>query len=159
LAERRSGGPGDEKAFREDEEEPELFEERGGASEQGDFAVEERGEVDAQGKDSTTIDLETAARRSNINPDRKRNEYLEKLELMIRELENMNANPSLIDSKKLKAMDVAIRAVRMCYNIVRDVDVEEIEAELEKIKEATEEESDEEFEEADFAPLDAEDPK
>jgi len=32
-------------------------------------------------------------------------------------------------------MDVMIRAVRMCYHIVRDIDVEVLERELERLKE------------------------
>ena len=70
---------------------------------------------------------------------------------MIRELDEMSSNPEMIEPLRLKAMDVTIRAFRMCYSMVRDVDVEEIEAELEKIKEAVEERKD--VEEIDFAPL------
>jgi len=65
----------------------------------------------------------------------------------MKELDQMLNDPETIHTKKLKAIDVMIRTVRMCYSIVRDVDVEEIEDELEKIKEATNQPT------VDFAPL------
>ncbi len=53
---------------------------------------------------------------------------------MMVELEAMRGNPPNLEPLQLKAMDVTIRAVRMCYAIVRDIDTEVLETELERIK-------------------------
>jgi hypothetical protein len=70
---------------------------------------------------------------------------------MIRVLDEMNSNPDMIEPLRLKVMDVTIRAFKMCYSMVRDVDVEMLEDELERIKSARD---GQEF--IDFAPLEFE---
>ena len=67
---------------------------------------------------------------------------------MIQELNEMLNNTSTIRSIRLKAMDVMIKALRSCYTIVRDVDIEAIENAIEKLKTSAREP------EVDFAPLD-----
>ena len=96
----------------------------------------------------TPLTFTVTVRRVRINPEKKRSEYLHRLERVIRELNEMLQNPDTIKSTKLKAMDVMIKAVKACYTIVRDVDVEEIEEAVEKIKKAALQPS------VDFAPLD-----
>lgn len=51
------------------------------------------------------------------------------------ELDGIIADPVGFERIQLDAMKVLIRAVSMCYNIVRDVDVEMLEDELERIRE------------------------
>jgi hypothetical protein len=61
--------------------------------------------------------------------------YLARLEGLMGELDGIIADPVGFERIQLDAMKVLIRAVRMCYSIVRDVDVEMLEDELEGIKE------------------------
>ncbi len=70
-----------------------------------------------------------------IDPERKRVQYLRRLEKLIRGLDGIIADPEGVEPIRLKAMDVMVRTVRMCYLIVRDVDVERLENELEELKE------------------------
>jgi hypothetical protein len=70
-----------------------------------------------------------------IDPERKRVQYLRRLERLIRGLDGIIADPEGVEPIRLRAMDVMVRTVRMCYLIVRDVDVERLEHELEDLKE------------------------
>jgi hypothetical protein len=67
---------------------------------------------------------------------------------MIRELNELLCNSGTIKSTRLKAMDVMIKALRCCYSIVRDVDVEVIQNDIEELKASAREP------EVDFASLD-----
>jgi hypothetical protein len=67
---------------------------------------------------------------------------------MMKDLNNLISRPSTIKTNRLKAMDVMIKALRSCYTIVRDVDVEVIQNDIEEIKASAREP------EVDFAPLD-----
>ncbi|HUS78363.1 MAG TPA: hypothetical protein VM050_06865 [Patescibacteria group bacterium] len=61
------------------------------------------------------------------------------MELLIQELDGIIADPEGFEEIQLQAMDTLIKAVRLCYTIVRDVDVELLESELETIKERSRE--------------------
>ncbi|MDP2899885.1 MAG: hypothetical protein Q8O47_02820 [Candidatus Bathyarchaeota archaeon] len=74
-------------------------------------------------------------RRVRIDPERKRVQYLRRLERLIRDLDGIIADPAGVEPIRLRAMDMMVRTVRMCYLIVRDVDVERLEHELEELKE------------------------
>ncbi len=74
-------------------------------------------------------------RRVRIDPERKRVQYLRRLEKLIRDLDGIIADPAGVEPIRLRAMDMMVRTVRMCYLIVRDVDVERLEHELEELKE------------------------
>ena len=114
--------------------------------EQGRSSFEGGGE--AHGLRETRLTLNITVRRVRINPEKKRVDYLVRLERMMNELNDMLSNPDTIRSAKLRGMDVMIRTVKACYSIVRDIDVEEIEDAVEKIKAATRQPD------VDFAPLD-----
>ena len=53
---------------------------------------------------------------------------------MIAELDGIISDLEGFERIQLEAMRVLIGAVRMCYRIVKDVDVEGLERELERIK-------------------------
>ena len=109
---------------------------------------EEGGSIHGSREASQEINFSITVRRVRIDPDAKRAEYLNQLEEMIRELNELLCNSGTIKSTRLKAMDVMIKALRSCYSIVRDVDIEVIEHEIEELKASAEEP------EVDFASLD-----
>lgn len=53
----------------------------------------------------------------------------------MRQLDKIIADPGGIEDIQVKAMALLIRCVDICYGIVRDVEVEQLEREYEKIKE------------------------
>ena len=88
-------------------------------------------------KDETAqkVRVNLTTRRVRIDPEAKRVKYLSRLELLIQELDWIIVDPEGIEEIQLEAMDVLIRAVRLCYRIVQDIDVEILENELAEIKE------------------------
>ena len=101
----------------------------GGEEAQGGEA--DRGEVQA----AERLRFSLTIRRVRIDPERKRVQYLRRLERLIRDLDGIIADPAGVEPIRLRAMDMIVRTVRMCYLIVRDVDVERLEHELEELKE------------------------
>jgi hypothetical protein len=88
-----------------------------------------------------------------IDPERKRVQYLRRLEKLIKGLDGIIADPEGVEPIRLRAMDVMVRTVRMCYLIVRDVDVERLENEYETLKEENRKRKAERGEQrADFSP-------
>jgi hypothetical protein len=83
------------------------------------------------------VKVRLTARRVRIDPEAKRAKYLNRLELLIQELDSIIDDPKGVEDVQLEAMDVLIRAVQLCYRIVRDIDVEVLENELAEIKERT----------------------
>ena len=69
-----------------------------------------------------------------IDPRRKRAEYVERREVLMGELDGMISDPSGYGDLQVRAMNTLIGAIRMCYRIVVDVDVERLEVELEGLK-------------------------
>lgn len=80
------------------------------------------------------IGIKVTVRRVRIKPDEKREEYVRRLEKVIRFCEGVVNNPSAAEIIQLMALDVIIRAIRMGYTIVKDVDVENLERYTEEIK-------------------------
>jgi len=85
------------------------------------------------------IRLSITARRVRIEPDKKRRSYIRRLERVMRQCDKIINDPEGYEELQVKAMAVLIRAVKVCYDIVTDVEVEMIEAEAEKIRRALEE--------------------
>jgi len=83
---------------------------------------------------SSEIRFKVTVRRVRIDPQKKRREYVERLEELLKELDIIINNPNTPRKLKLRAIDTLVRVIRGCYEIVRDVDVEVLESELEKIK-------------------------
>jgi len=78
-------------------------------------------------------------RRFKIRPGRKRREYVERLERIMAVCEEALSDPEAVEGAQLKAADVIIRAIRMGYAIVREVEVEDLERHAEEIKKRLEE--------------------
>ena len=83
----------------------------------------------------TRIRFSITVRRVRIDPVKKREQYIWRLEQLGRDLDNLISSPDVSQKIKLRAMNVLIQTVRTCYGIVRDVEVEGLENELERLKE------------------------
>lgn len=129
------GGGGGEEAFRPGEEEPEPSEEGPGAAGEGGEGAVPEGPARGEGGDAPRVWAGFTVRRVVIDPEERRALYLGRLERLMAELDGIIADPVGFERIQLDAMKVLIRAVSMCYNIVRDVDVEMLEDELERIRE------------------------
>ena len=86
-----------------------------------------------------SVRLRITARRIRIEPDKKRRSYIRRLEGVMRTCDTIVADPETPEDVRVKALAVIIRAVKVCYNIVTDVEVEMIEAEAAEIRRALEE--------------------
>jgi hypothetical protein len=102
---------------------------------EGGQGTQQTGPLRRKGRASKEIKVHLTARRVRIDPEAKRAKYLNRLEKLIHELDGIIIDPEGIEDIQLQAMNVLIKAVRLCYSIVRDIDVEVLEVELEEIKE------------------------
>jgi hypothetical protein len=73
-------------------------------------------------------------RRMSIKPDKKRREYVRRLEDIVELCEEALSDPNSIEGTQLKAANVIINAIRMSYNIVREVDIENLERHTKEIQ-------------------------
>ncbi len=110
--------------------------------------AEAGGKVRRTRQTQNRINVKITLRRVNIDPEEKRAQYLARLEGMIVELNELLCNRATIRSTRLKAMDTMIKALKCCYTIVRDVDIEVLRHDIEELKESAEQAD------VDFAPLD-----
>ncbi len=83
---------------------------------------------------SSKIRFTVTARRLRIDPDEKRRAYIERLEDAFKDLDAIISLPGTPQKMKVRATDTLVRVIKGCYEIVRDIDVEDLESELEKIK-------------------------
>jgi hypothetical protein len=131
----REGGRVDEEDLHHGEEEPGSADERREPPDGDVPEAERRGEDGGEGEAPRWVRAFIGARRVRIDPARKRAEYMMRLEELMAEIDGIIDDPKGFKEIQVRAMDVLIRAVRMCYRIVRDVDVERLEDELEGLKE------------------------
>jgi len=74
-------------------------------------------------------------RRVRVDPAGKRAEYIARMEGLMAGLDAIIVDPSGVEDIQVRAMNSLVSAVRMCYRMVVDVDVERLEFELERLKE------------------------
>ena len=131
------GGRGhhDEDALRPGEEKPEPAQEGPHTIVKSSEGAQQTRSLRRKGGASRQVKVRLTARRVRIKPEKKRAKYLNRLEKLIQELDGVIIDPEGVEHIQLKAMEVLIKAVRQCYSIVRDIDVEMLEVELEEIKE------------------------
>jgi len=93
------------------------------------------------GKNAAPLQLSfrIAARRFRVEPKRKREEYVFRLERIIRTCENALNNPGAMEKIQLKAAEVIIKAIKISYEIVREADIEDLERLAAEIKAKLEE--------------------
>ena len=87
-----------------------------------------------EGEAPIRIRVKVTLRRVRIEPAEKREEYIARLEKAIKFCENVLNNPGAVEEIQLEALDVIIRAIRMSYTIVKDVDVENLERLTDEVK-------------------------
>jgi len=83
---------------------------------------------------SVRISFALRLRRVRIRPKAKREEYVARLERIIELCESVLNDVGSMKDVQLKAADVIIRAIRMSYVIVKEVDVENLERVTAEIK-------------------------
>lgn len=143
MAQRRGGGPDSEEPVHKAEEvdaDPDHGHE---AHHRGLLGAEEEEQMGRTSERPENIRVNVTARRFRIDPQKKRREYVERLEELLKELDAIISSPSTPRKLKLRAVDTLVRVIRGCYEIVRDVEVEDLESELEKIKAEAEENQEE----------------
>jgi len=85
------------------------------------------------------LSLRVAARRFRIEPKRKREEYMSRLERIIRTCETPFNNPKAMEKIQLKADEVIIKEIKMSYEIMREAEIENLERLVVEIKAKLEE--------------------
>ena len=135
MVENRGRGHHDEDALRPDKEKPEPAHQGPNPNVEGGQGAQQTGPLCRKGYATKEVKVHLTARRVRINPETKRAKYLNRLETLIQELDGIIIDPEGIEDIQLQAMNVLIKTVRLCYSIVRDIDVEVLEVELEEIKE------------------------
>ena len=80
-----------------------------------------------------------STRRARIDPGKKRARFVRRLEKVMRQCDRIIANPEGVEEIQVKAMGIMIRAIQVCYGMVIDIEVEELEREVEEIQRGEEE--------------------
>ena len=135
MVENRRRGRSDKDAVHPYKEEYKPAHQRPHTNVEGSEGAQQTGPLCRKGCASKEVKIRLTARRVRINPETKRAKYLNRLEMLIQELDGIIIDPEGIEDIQLQAMNVLIKTVRLCYSIVRDIDVEVLEVELEEIKE------------------------
>jgi len=104
-----------------------------GASAVGGCGAEAEGPVGVRGG-GDRVWVGFSCRRARIDPGRKREELVGRLEEVMRVCDRVAADPGGFEEVQLRALDVMIRAVRACYGMVADVEVDGLEGQVEELK-------------------------
>ncbi len=75
-----------------------------------------------------------SCRRVRVELAERREEYIGRLEDVMRFCDRVASDPSGVENLQLRALDVMIRAVRVCYGMVGDLEVTLLEGEVEELK-------------------------
>jgi hypothetical protein len=128
------GDPGHEGHLHKDQEESPSDTERRGADAESGEGAPETAEMETAVEDAPSIRLCITPRRIRIDPEKKRLRYIRRLERLMRRLNDIISDPKGVEEIQLEAMRVLIRAIKVCYDIVSDVEVEMLEKEVEELK-------------------------
>jgi len=104
------------------------------AASAGYESARKRRKAERKNSFSSKIRFQITVRKIRISPEKKRKTYIKRLERLIRILDRIIANPEGVEEIQLRAMEVLIKAVRLCYTIISDMEVEELEREVEDLK-------------------------
>lgn len=77
-------------------------------------------------------------RRKYVHPRKKRQEYIDRLENLFEQLDNIQQNENIPTKTKLRAMDTLNRTIKTCYVMITDIEIEELEEEFNRIKNSPE---------------------
>jgi len=104
-----------------------------GAHAQGGGEAEDGGAVEWPVDVAEHVRLEITARRVRIDPAKKKRSYIRRLERVMRLCDRLASNPEGYEEIQVKAMAVLVRAIQVCYGIVVDVAVEQLEEDVERL--------------------------
>jgi hypothetical protein len=76
-----------------------------------------------------------STRRVRIEPRKKRENYVKRLEKVMRQCEKIVNDPAGFEDIQLRALGVLIQAIKVCYGIVLDLEVETLEKEVVELEE------------------------
>ena len=107
---------------------------RHGASIQDDRRDDEKGEMEGTVDRRQRVRLNITARRVRIDPRKKRRSYISRLERLMRECDRIISDPEGYEEIQVQAMAILIRAIKVCYGLVTDEQVETLEEEFEALK-------------------------
>lgn len=93
-----------------------------------------RGALERKGAAPPKVKFSITLRRVKISPEKKRASYIKRLEKLISKLDKIIASPDGVEEIQLRAMEILIKAVQLCYSIISDVEVEQLEREVEDLK-------------------------
>ena len=110
-----------------------------GAHGQGDQGAQAPAPVEGEAVFPERVRIQITARRVRIDPRKKRSKYIRRLEKLMRECDEIINDPHGHTKVQVMAMHVLIRAITVCYDLVTDVEVEMLEAEVQEIKRLIEE--------------------
>jgi len=135
MAGDRGRGQDPEEPVHIDEEKPTDAEGRHAPHNPGQEEAQSGAAVEETAAGPTRVRFTITARRVRIDPAEKRAEYIGRLERLIEQLDGMISSPRVPRKLKLRAMEVLIRTIGTCYGIVSDIEVEDLEDELTRLKE------------------------
>lgn len=81
-------------------------------------------------RDLGVLEVGISCRRVRVDLAERMLSYIGRLEDVMRVCDRAAADPCGFEGVQLRALDVLIRAVRVCYGMVVDVEVDELEAEV-----------------------------
>jgi len=134
LAGERCGGPGDSKPVQQDTEERPRDQAGPVVDAAGDREAALREAMEGPFVSTDRVRFSLSTRRARIDPSKKRASFVRRLERIMRQCDKIVANPEGVEEIQVKAMGVLIRAIQVCYGIVIDIEVEELEREVEEIQ-------------------------
>lgn len=80
-------------------------------------------------------ELRVTLRRITIRPDEKRAEYIGKLDEMIKRLESIIDSEYAEEKMRLRAVDTLTRVIKAAYTMVKDMELEAIDRQLDEMEE------------------------
>ena len=86
------------------------------------------------GDREATIRLDLRIRRVRILPEERRREYIGRLESLMKSLDTIINDPTGTETIQIKAVNALVNTIRMCYTMVREIDVEQLEKQITNLK-------------------------
>jgi hypothetical protein len=135
LATDRKRETDDQERLLPDKEKPVRPEPRHEAHAGSRKRAKETRSMERQGHRGDRARLYFTTRRIRIDPDKKRQNYITRLERIIRQCDRIISNPHGVEDVQIKAMSVLIKTIKVCYGLVVDVEVKSLEREVKELEE------------------------
>lgn len=105
-----------------------------GVDAEGDRGASASGALEGERCGGLRVWVGFTCRRVRVDPERKREEYIARLEAVMDYCDRVASDPGGFEGLQVRALDVMIRAVRVCYGLVSDLEVGLLEGEVEELK-------------------------